>query len=177
MSEPRATCPTCDRPFGQRKRCYYCQPARKRSGIESACTQCGTIFPVPQWKIDRGEGKTCSYECRAAAMRGVETRKGSRYRRPDGYIAVKTGIRTYALEHRLVMAEAIGRPLLDSEQVNHINHVRDDNRRANLEILTATEHSRETAAYAKVKRREAREELKALRLRVAEYERRYGPLT
>ena len=58
---------------------------------------------------------------------------------PDSPMALTNG---YVKEHRHVMSQIIGRPLERSEIVHHLNEVKGDNRPENLELTTASEHSR-----------------------------------
>lgn len=65
-------------------------------------------------------------------------RKGSIDRR--GYRVFRVSGREVK-EHRYVMQQILGRELLPSENVHHINGVRDDNRPENLELWSSSQPS------------------------------------
>ena len=69
--------------------------------------------------------------------------RGVRYVRcPPGYLPMARAD-GYIMEHRLVMAQWIGRMLTRQECVNHINRNPSDNRRENLELYpTNADHKR-----------------------------------
>ena len=70
--------------------------------------------------------------------------KGGRIKTYQGYISISLRDHPYAqklsgrvLEHRLVMEQYLGRYLLPTEIIHHINGIRDDNRIENLRLIQA----------------------------------------
>jgi hypothetical protein len=76
--------------------------------------------------------------------------RGGRTVASNGYVLVRVGVghpladvRGYAYEHRLVAEAKLGRALLPSEQVHHVDGNKQNNDPGNLVVVTQTEHRAE----------------------------------
>ncbi len=98
------------------------------------CECCGKEFKVKPKRVRRGV-RYCSMGCRR------DHQFTGRFVRSDGYVAVRVGD-GYCLEHRVIMESHLGRKLGPREHVHHRNGIRHDNRLANLEVLTISDHAR-----------------------------------
>lgn len=112
------------------------------------CATCGAKKRVFPCDIARGK-RYCSRTCRPITgannpkwRGGVIMAAGRKLvYAPDHPNATFTG-GTHAYEYRLVAAEKLGRPLLRSEIVHHINGDVTDNRPENLQVMTQSEHAK-----------------------------------
>jgi hypothetical protein len=76
--------------------------------------------------------------------RTPRTPEGRRRVLSNGYVIIHHNGKDI-FEHRLIMEQSLGRPLLKSEHVHHINGIKNDNRRENLELLSQANHNLKTA--------------------------------
>ena len=122
--------------------------------IWARCTNCGKERWVKCYK-----GTPTFLRCRACGNKGRTYKygkanahwRGGRHKNCLGYFEVYLSSddfflpmvnvkRPYVLEHRLVMAKYLGRNLQPWEIVHHKNHIKDDNRIENLQLVTDDRH-------------------------------------
>lgn len=85
--------------------------------------------------------KFCSAACRSLPV-------GTTRLTDQGYVLIKAGT-GWQQEHRYVMQQLLGRPLLPHENVHHKNGIRTDNRPENLELWSVGQPKGQRAAEGK----------------------------
>jgi hypothetical protein len=100
--------------------------------IEITCERCGTKKIIWKAWTKNGMGKYCSRRCSSLRANG---RKKTKF----GYIEVLVGNK-YIKEHRLIMENYLGRKLLPTEIIHHINGIKSDNNISNLRIMKIEKH-------------------------------------
>lgn len=112
-----------------------------RKWEEHFCKRCG----IKSLKFSK-KVEYCTQTCANQTIKkfGSEHRRWNNGRAicSSGYIMVLVSRkpRKYVFEHRLVMQKHLGRELLLSEIVHHINHNKSDNRIENLQLTNRSDH-------------------------------------
>jgi hypothetical protein len=83
-------------------------------------------------------------DAEAPLRRARNGQSTKRWLNHDGYVLIRLQGKS-VLEHRKVMEEILGRPMLPEETVHHMNGVRDDNRPENLELWVSTRSGQRVA--------------------------------
>lgn len=156
LSRAEKECPQCKTLFkgsyAQQKYCSHeCKNVASRVLKTTICQHCSSVFERPHGKLRA----YCSRSCAASARKvgkvanysesELTTRTPGKWRSTHGYEIVKIDGKMKQV-HRIAMEQKIGRKLLPSERVHHINGVRDDNRPENLELWISKGSSKKDPA-------------------------------
>lgn len=135
----------------QRACSVACGNKLKEANRTVECGNCKTAFLRPHGKLQTFCSRRCSMLARGGSTSNSAARhpEGHELRTSSGYIQQKHEGR-WVQQHRLVMQQTLGRPLLSNERVHHKNGVRADNRPENLEMWAVTATSKKDPAGQRV---------------------------
>lgn len=121
---------------------------RSRKGTYWQCScECGNNVRMYGPSLTRGLSKSCGCLRNELARERMQKRvgalnsgwKGGKTKDKDGYVKFSAGPSKGCFEHRVIMEQLLGRSLLETENVHHINGIRDDNRLENLELWSSSQ--------------------------------------
>jgi len=145
------TCPVCNIEYGTyrndrvlcSRKCAFIHTGKLISKyVYRNCKTCNKPFRHKPSEDRRGSRHLfCSMSCRYPNKK-LNLPKGQYYSY-DGYIVLnKTDDGRHQIKlHRYIMEQSLGRKLLPTEIVHHINYDKLDNRLENLKVLSRTEHN------------------------------------
>ena len=136
--------------------------AKHTKYIWHACEHCGK----QRW-VELRKEMPRNLKCHSCGQRGNKKKwDGGYHHNSKGYMLVwlakddffysMADSESYVLEHRLVMAKHLGRYLHSWELVHHRNHIRDDNRIENLQLVSDHRHKQITILENRIKQLEGR---------------------
>jgi len=133
--------------------------------VFQSCADCGK----ERW-VRLRNGEPVNIYCPDCCQRGERHHywKGGRSKEGGGYISIWVHPNNFfypmcdhqgrVLEHRLVIAKHLGRNLHSWEIIHHKNHIRDDNRIENLQLVSDDRHKQLTLLETRIRKLETKVE-------------------
>ena len=120
-------------------KCSSATTREKRPEANRVCRQCGKEFRINPAYLTRrhNAGIYCSRQC-------MNTYQAEHYIKgidKQGYEVLTVNNKRIRV-HRIVMEAMLGRPLLSSEHIHHLNGNKSDNRPDNLRLFSSSEHAK-----------------------------------
>lgn len=120
---------------------------RKNRKIEDKnCLNCGKVFR-PYNSIVKTCSRDCGYAIRkdgSKKLRKTESWYTNKKGYIQGHVWIDDHTRIFVKQHRYFMEKHLGRKLLNTEDVHHINGIKNDNRIENLQVIDHSEHTKLT---------------------------------
>jgi hypothetical protein len=129
---------------------------RKGYFLLMKCYVCGADALKDKSNLRKSDRAFCSKKCRYSLMEKPNGSKKFKRGKSLGHVMIKQKNHPFAnlmgdvAEHRLIIEKHIGRYLLPSEYVHHINLIKDDNRLENLVLFDS--HSGHFKAHGSLNR-------------------------
>lgn len=112
---------------------------RNRRLANRRCLECGYAFRP----LDRAQ-RYCSRPCARKKNGGQNRKPETWWTNSKGYIEGKvwiSGKQVRMKKHRWIYEQYLGRPLMPTENIHHVNGNKQDNRLENLQLMQHGQHS------------------------------------